>query len=304
MHVIAIYNNKGGEGKSTVTVGLAEFLAANRNKRVLVIDLDAQASSSCALLGHAALNAALGEGRTIVDLAVKLRRSRKPVDPSRYLVWRPAAEAKSAALEEMALLVPHGDRMFEVEQALRWDKDNALLRDKLKPCLADFDFVLIDLPANVTRASMLSVAGLAMSDFVLVPTRSTHISLNGLPRTFALIDQVREINGTGRPAVIGFLLNATDKRHQQYRAIVKPVVQAATAGDLPPFLKRHWPPSPALEAATDDSREAQTLKDRFGNAYDSARQVTVELEKLCNKYEFEDAEAPIHRSIWQRLGLA
>lgn len=46
MHAIAIYNNKGGVGKSTVTVCLAGFLAANRKKRVLVIDLDAQASST------------------------------------------------------------------------------------------------------------------------------------------------------------------------------------------------------------------------------------------------------------------
>ena len=53
MRAVAIYNNKGGEGKSTVTVGLAEFLAGNLGYRVLVVDLDTQASSSRSLLGHA-----------------------------------------------------------------------------------------------------------------------------------------------------------------------------------------------------------------------------------------------------------
>ena len=52
MPIVAVFNNKGGEGKSTVTVGLAEFLAGNRDKKVLVIDLDAQASSTCALVGQ------------------------------------------------------------------------------------------------------------------------------------------------------------------------------------------------------------------------------------------------------------
>jgi len=33
MHVVSIYNNKGGVGKSTLTVGIAEFLASNREKR-------------------------------------------------------------------------------------------------------------------------------------------------------------------------------------------------------------------------------------------------------------------------------
>ena len=216
MHVVAIYNNKGGEGKSTVTVGLAEFLAANRGKKVLVIDLDAQASSSCALLGHKSLNVAIDEGRTVVELAAYLRRSRRPiVECSKYLTWRAGVEARGAALEEIALLVPDGDRMFDVEDSMRWGQHNHLFLEHLKPALTEFDFVLIDLPSNVTKASMISVNGLAMADFVVVPTRSTHISLNGLPRTFSLIDQVRDVSGTGRPAVLGFLLNATNKTHQQ-----------------------------------------------------------------------------------------
>ena len=61
MPVVSIFTNKGGDGKSTVTVGLAEFLAGNRGKRVLVIDLDAQASSACALLGHDSIRMAVGQ---------------------------------------------------------------------------------------------------------------------------------------------------------------------------------------------------------------------------------------------------
>ena len=59
MHVISIYNNKGGVGKSTLIIGIAEFLASNRKKKVLIIDLDAQASSSSALLGRGAIAGAI-----------------------------------------------------------------------------------------------------------------------------------------------------------------------------------------------------------------------------------------------------
>ncbi|WP_339749861.1 ParA family protein [uncultured Rubinisphaera sp.] len=304
MHIVAIYNNKGGEGKSTVTVGIAEFLAANRNKKVLVIDLDAQASSSCALLGRVALNTAISERRTVVELAAQLRQSRKPsIDPEQFIVWRAGKDARGSALESLALLVPEGDRMYDVETSMQWGRHNDLFLKHLKPKLTEFDYVLLDLPANVTKSAMICINGLSMADFVLIPTRSTHISLNGLPRTFSLIDQIRDVNGNGRPSVIGFLLNATDKRNQQYRSIVKPVVEVAMDGDIPPFFKNHWPSSPAFEASTDEDRDARTLKERFGTAYEHARKVARELEVACEKYEHKQAQ-PVKLNIWQKLGLA
>jgi chromosome partitioning protein len=305
MPIVAIFNNKGGEGKSTVTVGLAEFLAANRHKNVLVIDLDAQASSSCALLGHQVLNAAIEERRTIVDLVQALRAGKKSSnDVSRFFVRREGTEARGSALAEVALLVPDGERMFDVESSMRWGRDNDLFRRRLKPALAEFDYVLIDLPGNLTHGGMVGVNGLAMSDFVVIPTKSSHMSLNGLPRTFGLIEEVRTVNGNGRPAILGFLLNSTDRRFQQYRSVAKPIIEAAKAGDIPPVFDIVWPPSPALESATDEMRDVRTLKERFGAFYDHARKAAVELEKKCTQYQFDRPEHPVARSIWQRLRLA
>ncbi len=305
MHVISIYNNKGGEGKSTVTVGLAEFLAANRQKRVLVIDLDAQASSTCALIGHQSLNTAVDTRQTSVDLLLELRRTRKRVDTlEKFLIWRAASEARGSALDEIALMVPDGGRMFDVEESMDSRKDHGLFRRFLKPALTQFDYVLIDLPANITRGSLLSINGLAMSDFVVIPVRPSRISLNGLPRTFEMIDYVRTVNGNGRPAVLGLLRNATDKRFQQYKANFPAIEEAVQGGEMPPLFKNHWLPKPALESATDDNRHARTLKERFGDVYDPCRKVAVELDQLCKSYEFGQPEAPVKKSLWQRLGLA
>ena len=52
MAVYAVWNNKGGVGKSYLTFQLAaEFASVNPNKRVLVVDLCPQANSSSMLLG-------------------------------------------------------------------------------------------------------------------------------------------------------------------------------------------------------------------------------------------------------------
>ncbi len=66
MSVVAVDDNKGGVGKSTLPFALAELLAANRKRRVLVVDLDPQASSSGAPPGRRRVIEAVEEGRTAV----------------------------------------------------------------------------------------------------------------------------------------------------------------------------------------------------------------------------------------------
>jgi len=60
---IAVFNNKGGVGKSTLTLLIADFFSSTsvkihgRAPRVLVVDLDAQNSSGTALVGQPAVEA-------------------------------------------------------------------------------------------------------------------------------------------------------------------------------------------------------------------------------------------------------
>ena len=156
MHVVSIYNNKGGVGKSTLTLGIAEFLASNRKKKVLIIDLDAQASSSSALLGRTPLAEAIQNRKTIADLIDEIARTRSILTSlSDFLLVRPASSARGTALGPISLLVSEKERMFELEERLDRVRDATLLRDCVKPGLREFDYVLIDTPAN--RGSSASV---------------------------------------------------------------------------------------------------------------------------------------------------
>lgn len=62
-HVISVVNMKGGVGKTTITVALAEALTVMAKKKALVIDLDAQASCTFALAGEAGFSEILEKDR-------------------------------------------------------------------------------------------------------------------------------------------------------------------------------------------------------------------------------------------------
>src|SRR5262249_58625824 len=132
MPVVTIYNNKGGVGKSTLTVGVAEFLAANRKQSVLVIDLDAQASSSGALLGRQAVTEAISSRRTIAELAGQALRTRRQVrNLTELLTYRPASAVRGTALAPLAVLVADKPSAIEVDERMRQHRGGPALPDQL-----------------------------------------------------------------------------------------------------------------------------------------------------------------------------
>jgi chromosome partitioning protein len=305
VRIVAIYNNKGGEGKSTVTVGLAEFLAGNLGRRVLVVDVDAQASSSRALLGHEKAKHAIRAGLSTADLFDRLRKRRGvPQDVDQYFICRDGSDARGSALADLHVMVPDGDKQFELEDKINPRANLHVLRSRLRPALEEFDFVLVDLPGNLNRASTVALNGLIMSDTVLIPVRPTSISLGGLPPTFKIIQRATEATDNGAPTVLGLLLNEADRRTQQYRDNFKPILEEIVSGHLPKVFTNIWPTSPSFAASTDAKRYFRTLKERFGNNYDHARKVAVEFAKECSKEQPGTSVARVKRTIWQKLGFA
>jgi chromosome partitioning protein len=279
---LGVYNNKGGVGKSTLTVGIAEFLASNRKKKVLIIDLDAQASSSSALLGGTPIAEAIQNRKTIADLIDEIARTRSILtSPSDFLEVRPASSARGTALGSISLLVPEKERMFDLEEHLDRVRDATLLRDCMKPGLTGFDYVLIDTPGNVDRRCKIVVAGLIMSDFVVIPIEPNQITLHALPATFDLIDYARQLSGDSHPSVLGMILNKADKRTEQYRRKLPPILQVVAKGELPPIFKSFLPDTPKLGSSTDPTRNSHTLIERFDTYCDNVREVACELEERC-----------------------
>ncbi|MBF0400430.1 MAG: ParA family protein [Magnetococcales bacterium] len=278
MHAIALYNSKGGVGKSTLTLFFADFLAslqvAGRPLRVLVIDLDAQGSSSTALLGAVVTQQARQASHTIGHLALQLAEGQQPtLEP--FLLLRPQSPGGHPPLPTVAVLLPERESIFNFDanplQSL------TLLLRTLKPALARrFDVVLLDLPGGLDERHLLAINALVMSDSVVVPIEPTRLAIHALPETVRMIQYVQGIHGQGAPHFLGLILNRTDRRSRQFRLHVSGMVQHFQKSGTPCF-DNFLPNAPELANATDDTLAVQSLRERYGGYYPHVKRVVKEL---------------------------
>lgn len=290
MKSIAVFNNKGGVGKSTLTLLIADFFSSTsvringRTPRVLVIDLDAQNSSGTALVGQHAVQARQSGGLSVSDLVERLLRLQRPALAD-YLITRPESDTRTRKirLAKLWTMVSDGDATLRLEEKYR-DRIPIAVHERLRPLLQEaFDIVIYDLPANIDRRNYLPMAALGAVDFILTPTEPSRITINAMAKTF---DIVRDVQGAARqaghrvPRIVGVVLNKTDRRTKQYSLHADEIKVLAARNDSLVFTN-FLPSAPTLANAADDSLEFDTLRERYDSYYDHVRKVARELAERC-----------------------
>ncbi len=176
-NTIAIMNTKGGVGKSTIVLSVAETLAAYHGKNVLVIDSDSQASVSAMLMSTTSLRKLQSEGRTIVDYLVSVVLRNAAVEWTDFVVGGVSDidDAKSV------YLIPSDMQLTLFEREVSKESQHAALRAAISGLLSRarivFDVVLIDCPPGL---SVLTESWLREADFHISPTKPDYISVCGL----------------------------------------------------------------------------------------------------------------------------
>ena len=176
-NTITVMNAKGGVGKSTLVLALAETLSAYHGKKVLVIDADAQASVSHMLTRQAQLEAAQSEGRTIVDYLIGAVLKESPAS------WRDFVMTDVSDVDDARsiALIPSDTNLTLFEREVSKGDHEARLRRTVGACLTEaaetYDIVLID---SAPGLSVLTECFLRETNFYLSPTRPDYISTRGL----------------------------------------------------------------------------------------------------------------------------
>ena len=156
MTIIAIANQKGGVGKTTITFNLAHILSKGRQTSVLAIDNDPQGNLTGSFikeLPHEAHVLNVYDGKPTEPIKI---------DPQLHLLCADIS------------LAPVAERDFAVIFKLKEGID--LLKPKNSPA---FDYILIDCLPSFGH---LQLAAFHAADFVLIPIRPTPYALAGIAR--------------------------------------------------------------------------------------------------------------------------
>lgn len=178
--VLCIANQKGGVGKTTTCINLADALAKS-GASTLLVDLDPQCNASSGLGVELAQKHPFLAGRSLREFA------------------QPAATS--------GLEVLPGSRRFEDIEALCHDEDStSSISRQLNNVASLYDFVLIDCPPSL---GSLTRAALHGSDEVFMPIQCEYFAMEGLTQMIEVIRSVM-VEHPDRLAFGGILLTMFD----------------------------------------------------------------------------------------------
>src|SRR3954447_18925062 len=226
---IANANQKGGVGKTTTTVNLAQALA-QKGQRVLCIDADPQANlTTCFGLDPEQLEE---EERTLYFSLVKAKPLSAVTVPG-----NPALIPSSIMLADA-----------EIELSAQLLKlPYLVLRRRLEEVRDQYDFILIDCMPSL---GMLTANALAAADYVLIPSATEYLSSKGI--RLLLTKTIAEVRDGINPQlqVLGVLPTLYDKRTNDDKLMLESLTRGLTDMNV-----RVFEPIPALSAFNKASME-------------------------------------------------
>lgn len=191
MSVIAISNQKGGTAKTTTAITLGHALA-EKGKKVLLIDLDPQASLTVSF-GIDLLNLKKTICDVLVDNGVET--------PIKEIFIETGIKNISLAPANLDLSTAEIDllREFNRESALKY---------ALEQTKENFDFIIIDCPPTL---GLLTTNALTASDGVIIPIQCDYLAMRGAGLLINTIKKVqRKLNSNLK--ISGILVTMHDKR--------------------------------------------------------------------------------------------
>jgi chromosome partitioning protein len=199
MRTLAIASSKGGVGKTTLSVHLAEGFARQGHK-TLLIDLDPQASATAWLMGLQNIGApgiadAL-HAKRIEDKHVHQIRPELELLPSSQAIADEEARLSGAAGGQAVL------RRILRDQAGRWD------------------YVLLDCPPTFGTSV---IGAMVAAEAVIAPVTCSYLALAGLRQLEETLDDLRK-NFELTTTVLGYVLfatNASESITEESRAHLK-----------------------------------------------------------------------------------
>jgi chromosome partitioning protein len=252
--IIAIFNQAGGVAKTTLTQNLGYHLTRKNKNRVLLIDMDPQAS----------LTTFMGlEPDELEESIYQAIVENKPLP-----IYPELIHGMSLVPADINLAASEMQLAGAISREYR-------LKNLLAPHLEDYDFILIDCPPSL---GLLSIISLTAATHILVPIQCQFKSFKG---TELLLTTVAQVHSHTNPNLqfAGFVPTMLDSRTAQESRTVKAI------GEQLSDIATIYPPIPKTISFADASerRLPLALLDKNHAAVAVLKKIASSLEKLESK---------------------
>lgn len=196
MITIAVFNQKGGVGKSTLTVNLSAALCKFHKKRILIVDCDEQCNSSDYCFGIGRSDGSIPENNhSIADLLNK-KCSAKDVVYNMHIKY--GRQIISSSID----CISSGHNIEDIKIA-SFDEYKKIL-DEFQN---DYDFAFLDLPPQKVQTVY---CGIDAADYILIPiTTENDTSFSGYTMAVDLINEFRESRMNETVKILGLVITKT-----------------------------------------------------------------------------------------------
>jgi chromosome partitioning protein len=190
--VISFVNMKGGVGKTTLAVNVADVLSRRLNKRVLIVDLDPQFNATQSLFsGEQYLKLRKAGADTIYEVFANPAPIISVVSPTQKQEPKKLADIKPTNVAANLDILLGNLEIYRVEMG-GGQGTEMRLKGFLKNLSDAYDYVIIDTPPT---PSVFMSSALIASGYYVVPIKPEPMSRVGIDLLQGVINRVAENNG-------------------------------------------------------------------------------------------------------------
>jgi chromosome partitioning protein len=289
--IISLINLKGGVGKTTTTVALAEFLSMEKHKKVLVIDLDPQTNATVMLINQDRWKQANDDKRTIHQMFLDKLNNTNDFDIRKSIIK--GVSSVNGGIPTLHLLpssidlLDVQDRIPMINQLNNFAQSpiTVLANYLTQEIIDEYDYLLIDCPPNL---GAITLNGIYLSDYYLIPVVADILSTYGIPQITDRISKVSEniktinraydINPLGI-VITKFRIQSRMHRETKEDLILRSKLSKNDKRHVPDVFEAYVKETNDISEATDFDRPISTLKQKYSNnqeVYDAYESITNE----------------------------
>jgi len=291
-HILSFINLKGGVGKTTVAVAVAEMLAQEERKHVLLIDLDPQTNATVTLISEDRWANMDKEGRTIAQL---FDDRINPNNSQRFDIENSIARRVSTINDGIARLdlLPSSIRLIDLQDRIPMVALSGnftanpleILRVAIQPVIDRYDYIIIDCPPSL---GTVTKNGLRISTGYVIPTIPDIVSTWGI---YQIVDNIeRFAQDIDRPIpALGIVATKVQVNNLHRRVIAdlenKRLGRFSESEKFsqPELFKSKIPQTVSVARGAEVEADISTFRGKYGSAYDSLHNLTQEIKNLCEK---------------------